>query len=362
MKKILYISLHNLKENKDGVSKKINSQIKALEKNNLIVDYIYRNESGIYLNSVDNIIDNKSIKGRKAINSIYKNANKLSYDYIYIRYEGTTFLKLKALKKWKKNGGKIIIEIPTYPYKGEKRGKKQQVIYFYKEFYNLFLKQSVDYIVTFSDDSKIFGIPCINISNGVDFENTIMITKTNHQTLTFTSVSSCANWHGIDRFLNSLEYYFKYNRNTKKITFNIVGEGSETNELKDIVNKSEYLNDTVVFHGFKSGDELDRIYNKTDICVGCLGNHRKGIYTLQALKNKEYAAKGLPMIFSEDDPGLRHKEYVYRATNDENLIDISDVIRWYGELKTTPKEIRDSINDFSWETQMKKIISKIEEE
>lgn len=361
MKKILYLSLHDLKNSKDGVAKKINSQIKSFEKNSLLVDYVYRDEQAIYINCKENILETNKIKGRKGISSMYNKIQNLNFDYMYIRYEGTTFSKLKSLRKFKKQGKKIVIEIPTYPYKGEKNGIKQQIIYFYKEIYNFFLYKYVDYIVTFSADKEIFGIKCINISNGIDFNTTKLIEKKDHEALVFTSVSICAPWHGVDRFLYSLDCFLEQ-RKDSKIKFNIVGEGVETEKLKQIVSDSKYLANIVVFHGFKSGKELDDIYNQTDIGVGCLGNHRKGIYTIQALKNKEYAAKGIPMIFSEDDPGLRGKDYVYSATHDESLIDISDVIKWYSGLKITPREIRNSVKQFSWDVQMKKVIDKIEEE
>ncbi|MGL5426402.1 MAG: glycosyltransferase, partial [Cetobacterium sp.] len=97
----------------------------------------------------------------------------------------------------------------------------------------------------------------------------------------------------------------------------------------------------------------------TDIAVGCLGNHRKGIYTIQALKNKEYMAKGLPMIFSEDDPGLREKEFVYKATHDEELINIENLIKWYEKLNITPEEIRKHAEEFTWDKQMKKVIDSL---
>ncbi|MGL6115573.1 MAG: hypothetical protein ACRC1R_11205 [Cetobacterium sp.] len=175
----------------------------------------------------------------------------------------------------------------------------------------------------------------------------------------FTSVSNCSFWHGIDRFLFSLIEYSE-NKDKKEIIFNIVGEGNEINKLKKIVSKNEYLLKIVKFHGFKTGDELDEIYNITNICIGSLGRHRSGIKTMRALKNREYCATGLPMIFSEDDPDFRNTSFVYHVNHNEDIIDIKKIIEWYGQMNLSCVEIREYARKFSWDIQMKKILMEIE--
>ena len=105
--------------------------------------------------------------------------------------------------------------------------------------------------------------------------------------------------------------------------------------------------------------ELDDIYNETDIGVGSLGRHRSGLHTMRALKNREYCAKGIPMIFSEDDPDLRDVPFVYHITPDEKLIDIEKLIVWYENINLEPKDIRKYAKEFSWDIQMKKVIDEI---
>lgn len=80
---------------------------------------------------------------------------------------------------------------------------------------------------------------------------------------------------------------------------------------------------------------------------------------MKALKNREYCAKGLPMIFSENDLDFENANFVYKAPADESLIDINDVINWYGNLKVSSHEIREFSKKFSWDIQMKKVIDNI---
>lgn len=363
MKRILYISFHDLLNSKDGVSKKINNQVKSFKKMNLETSVIFRTSDSIYFNSLSEKICERQNTGRRDIHYVYKwlLSSEKFFDYIYIRYEGTNVSKIKYLKKMKLKGSKIVLEIPTYPYKGEYKSWKRKIGYFIKEIINLELKKYVDFIITFSEDNEIMGIPCINISNGIDLNQIRVVNKKekNNNNLVFTSVSTCANWHGIDRFLNSLIQLESIDLKPR-IHFNIVGEGVETERLKEIVNGSSYLKKSVVFCGFKSGKDLDEIYDSTDICVGSLARHRSGVENLKTLKNREYAAKGLPIIYSEIDSDFEGQDFIYKVKPDETLIDLQKIIKWYYSLEIKPQEIREYAKQFSWDIQMKKVINVME--
>lgn len=74
---------------------------------------------------------------------------------------------------------KIILEIPTYPYDGEKinhTGIKKKK-YWIEKKYRKSLYKYVDRVVTFSEDDEIFGIKTIKISNGIDLETISLIKK-----------------------------------------------------------------------------------------------------------------------------------------------------------------------------------------
>lgn len=367
MIKILYLNI--VPVNEKGVIKKINYQIKSLKNNGCSVEMSYILNDSFYLNNV-NIIHYKVgntflSKLKNKIENMflfYKIKKEIFYkniDYVYIRYPKTYLWTLSYYKFLKKINKKIILEVPTYPYDGEI--KKENIFTKMDKKYRSELYKYVDKIVTYSKDKEIFGIPCINISNGIDLNEVKLVNKIerNDDKIIFTIVSNCSFWHGIDRFLYSFLEYKKKNSDNN-IVFNIVGEGSETPKLRKIVKDNPLLKGCVIFHGFKSGKELDEIYNQTDIGIGSLGIHRiKGLKEVQPLKNREYCAKGLPFVISFIDPDFKDKDFVYSVSNDDENFDIEKIIEWYKNLKTTPEKMREYSKKFSWDIQMKKVIDNI---
>ncbi len=89
---------------------------------------------------------------------------------------------MKLLKDLKKNQLKIIIEIPTYPYKFEfiEKAKilfKEKKLVLFAKFLMVILQDSIiknfsvnyiDRIVTYSNDKLIWNTKTINISNAID--------------------------------------------------------------------------------------------------------------------------------------------------------------------------------------------------
>lgn len=344
-----------------GIKNKIIDQIISFNKSNK-VDLIYLKEKKIILYDYETKAEIQigEVKNKfEKMFLFYKKIEKklINYNFIYLRFVFANRNLIHFFERYN-NKSKIYMEIPTYPYKMERKNIniKNQIMNICDFLYKNRLKKYIDKIVTYSDDSTIYGIPCINISNGINLDKYKLINKNiNKKQIIFTSVSNCSFWHGIDRFLYSLIEYGKTEQKIE-ILFNIVGEGKESEKLKKIVLKNEYLKKVVKFLGFQEKENLDNIYNNTDICIGCLGNHRKGIYTIQALKNKEYMAKGIPMVFSEDDPGMRGKKFIYKAKHDESLLNIKEIIEWYKKLEMTPEEIRMGAKEFSWDNQIKKIL------
>lgn len=373
MKKILYFNYVNPLEK--GVRKKIEFQKKSLKKLGCIiseikVDFSENIQNLFYEDEVlfRSLITTgrtfgekikKTLSWKKSCLLSVKKIEKEKIQNIYVRYPGSNKYFIEFLKKIKKLNMKIIIEIPTYPY--DEESKKIHISKILDKIYRKKLYKYTDKIVTYSEDKEIWGIPCINISNGIDLDEVKMIDKKtkDRNKIVFTSVSNCSFWHGIDRLLLSLDKYGELN-DKREIEVNIVGEGYESNKLKEMVFKSEYLSKIVFFQGVKTGQDLDDIYDKTDIGIGSLARHRSGLKTMRALKNREYCAKGLPMIFSEDDPDLRNVPFVYHVSADEKLIDIELIIKWYENMNLKPEEIREYSKQFSWDIQMKKVIDEIE--
>lgn len=88
------------------------------------------------------------------------------------------------------------------------------------------------------------------------------------------------------------------------------------------------------------------VFEQSDMGIGSLARHRSGIDKIKTLKNREYAARGIPFVYSETDDDFEHQPYILKAAPDDSPLDIEKVIRFYQSLKTTPLQIRMSIEQY----------------
>lgn len=354
--KLLYLSTWDFtNEDSDGVCKKIYSQITVFEKNGYKVDFIYIKDGKIFYREEKNlqIIGNVgSIKKTPAYLKMYKYLKNKKYDWVYNRYGMMDTFYYRVLKRLHKNGAKILIEIPTYPYMNEiPHGLLYKIMIKWDEVYSKKLVKYVDRIATYSLDDDIFGIRTIKIKNGIDFSKIRMKErKTDNGAIDLIGVAHLSKWHAFDRVINGLYEYYLKEVNTS-INFHIVGIGDYLAEYENLVQKCG-LEKHVFFYGNKSGEELDAIYDQCDIAVSSLGLHRIGI-TEQAsvLKSREYAAKGMPMIssiiidvFQPDD-----FQYIYYFPQDETPIDMERIIEFYNMLITKKEDSREIIRNYAYE-------------
>jgi hypothetical protein len=212
--------------------------------------------------------------------------------------------------------------------------------------------------VTFSNDKIIFGTPTINLSNGIDFNQIKQKGPVPpfKNVLRLIGVAEIHFWHGFDRVLTGLAQYYR-KPYTRKILFEIVGDGvpEEMVGLKKIV-ATNHLEEYVTFHGVKSGNELDRLFEESHIGIGSLGRHRSCITHIKPLKNREYAARGIPFIYSEIDDDFENMPYIMKAPADETPLDMEKIIEFYDYGKFEPATIRNSIvHTLSWKVQMAKV-------
>lgn len=163
-------------------------------------------------------------------------------------------------------------------------------------------------------------------------------------------------WHGFDRIIEGMHLYLM-NTHIRNIHLSIVGNG-QIDDLKELVNKYK-LNDYVTFTGHLSGSELDKEFDKAHVAIGSLGRHRSGLKSMKSLKNVEYAARGIPFVYSENNSEFDSKPYVLKVPADESPLDISDVITFFENVKITPEEINKTVSDYTWYNQIKKVINNI---
>ena len=367
--KILFLIFHGFDPN-NGISKKISYQLNAFKANGHETHLCYIDETVSKRRVVDNqvIIDyGNGIKGkamkRIEFNSIVNYAIDNKIDFVYIRsnHNANPFT-IHMVKRMKEAGMKVVMEIPTYPYDQEyfNKSMRRQLIQD-KIFRNQFAKL-LDAIVTFAEDDFIFGQRTIKISNGIDFDSVRMKKNSYHPTneLHLIGVAEIHRWHGFDRVLKGLSKYYS-SPHDLKVYFHIVGyffSPIEKDEITSII-KENHLEPYIILYGKKHGEELDEVFDKCDFGIGSLGRHRVGISNIKTLKNREYAARGIPFIYSETDSDFDAMPYVLKMPADESAIDIEKIISFFKQLSISPQQIRDSIEHLSWRNQMKRVIDAV---
>ena len=359
MKKLFFLTnTVDLANPSDGLAKKINAQVKAFEHNGYVTELAGCSNTEYTIHAQKFFLTEEGVfkRTKEILQSVERYlSTQPEYEILYIRKFYFTPYFLSFLKKIRPKFKYIILELPTYPYYGELLTSRAKVGFWIENLLvTKSLRKYIDKIVTFSSDKKIYNIDCIKISNGIDASEQIYFEEPSRDVIHFISVSSISFWHGIDRFILALKNY-----NGTNLHFHIVGgENEVSSSLQNMVD--EYgLKDKVTFHGHKSGDELKAIYAMSHIGVGSLGRHRSNIYYLNSLKNREYIAKGLPVIFSEIDDDLEESAFVYKVPASEDIIDIPEIIQWLGESDFNRQNIVKFSDRFLWKSQIGILLSKL---
>jgi glycosyltransferase involved in cell wall biosynthesis len=369
MMRTLFLIFHGFDPN-NGISQKISYQVNALKACGMEVHLCYMKEDHSKQRLVDETIIAdygngyfSKIKKRIEFSSITKYAINNHINFVYIRsnHNANPFT-IRMVKQMKKAGMKVVMEIPTYPYDSEYHAQGMDKQIFQDKIFRKCLAKKLDAIVTFSDINQIFGKKTIRISNGIDF-NSIRMKSTHNDTsheLNLIGVAEIHPWHGFDRVIKGFaDYYSK--PQTIVVRFHIVGYfffDEDERQYRKMISDN-HLESYVILYGKKHGEELDELFNKCEFGIGSLGRHRVGIQEIKTLKNREYAARGIPFIYSETDSDFDDKPYVLKAAADETPIDIHRIIGFYHQLSVSSQEIRDSIYDLSWENQMKNVIKEV---
>lgn len=377
MSKILLVVYQELQEY-SGISKKIISQYSSLKKMNPSTELcqIYFDSKGYGYCRFEN---NKDIKLGKGILFEIALRSKLHFilekyitenniKSIYIRYElNANPFFVNTLKKLYKKNVKIFLEIPTYPYDGELRQKNilKKIYYLIEKGYRTKMAKYIFRIITFSEDKIIWNVPTIQISNGIDF-NQIKLKKSNKfdinkNKINLISVSMISFWHGLDRIINGIANFNSSNLEYKAY-LNIVGGGDQIiiNQLKNIV-KTNNIEEYIIFWGPMYGIELDNLFDHSDFAIGSLGRHRCNIQDIKPLKNREYAARGIPFGYSENDKDFDNSKFIIKFEATDNPLDIELILDFLLENTYTPEKIRSYIYpQLSWEIQMNKVIKFID--
>lgn len=367
--KILFLIFHGFDPN-NGISKKISYQLEAFKANGHEAHLCYMDESSSKRRIVDETIIADYGNGKKGkilkrteFGSFVDYAIKKQIDFVYIRsnHNANPFT-IRMVKRMKEAGIRAAMEIPTYPYDQEYFNKSMRRQLIQDKLFRYQFANQLDAIVTFTEEDFIFGQKTIKISNGIDFDSVKLKKESSHSSnnLHLIGVAEIHRWHGFDRVIQGMANYYSTSKDIK-VYFHVVGYFFSPVEEEEITKMIEenHLEPYVILYGKKHGEDLDEIFDKCDFGIGSLGRHRVGIDDIKTLKNREYAARGIPFIYSETDTDFDKQPYVLKMPANESPINIEDIIRFHMQLTISPQEIRHSIEHLSWKNQMKRVIDAI---
>ena len=310
----------------------------------------------------------RKIKGFLRHNSFLEYLNEIinlyKIDVLYLRYSHPTRKLMNILdnKKLVK-----ILEYPTYPFEEEYKQTRSKIeLFIFGNNKRKKIENLADLVVAVSAEKNLnVDEKFILINNGIQLEGLNIKKQNKKNYLNLLSIANVAFWHGYDRIIKGLhEYYKTYPE--KEVFYHCVGEGVELTNLKKLT-KELNLEKYVIFHGTKTGEDLDKVVDECDIALGSLGFHRSGLTGGSPLKAREYCARGIPFVIAYDDWDFPETfPFVYRIPKDDSPVDINQVIKWYESLiKEYPNysiEMRKYAEEnLSWDAKMKPVIEKIKE-
>lgn len=376
--RILFLIFHGFSE-VSGISKKIHNQVKGLRENGHDVRLCYYDFSpeGHRCRYVDDTVIQDygtgtlaSVRQRLDYGCIYRYCVDNGIETVYARsFMNATPMLVHLFARLRKAGIKSVTEIPTYPYDGEFVGFpfRERMNLFIDKLFRRQLASKMNAMVTFTDEKHIFGCRAVNISNGINFDD--IPTHNYHNdddAVHIIGVAEVHYWHGYDRLIAGLGEYCSQAANRREVYFHIVGGVGES-EMHGSVHAPGFatliekygIEKYVVFHGQLFGHELDKVFDKCVFAIGSLGRHRSGITNIKTLKNREYAARGIPFAYSECDSDFDGRKYVLKMPADESPISIERILEFIESHKFAPADIRNTVTDLSWKKQMQRVIETI---
>jgi glycosyltransferase involved in cell wall biosynthesis len=348
----------------DGINEKIYKQIESFKQAGIDVE-MRANPRRTLLTLVHNLIPFFS---KQYFNTDVDWQNQ---DFVYIR-KGAVLDRsvLNLVKKVKLLNPKIkiILEMPTYPYIDEFPWFIKWDIWLKEKIATSKLKKYIDCIVTYSDDSEIFGIPCLNISNAYDFKQIPHYSENEEDAIHLIAVASLTFYHGYDRVIEGMKNYYQSGKASQEVKFTLIGDGPVLEGYRKLVEEYQLV-DKISLVGRKKQSELAPYFNQADIGVDSLGRHRSGVVYNSSLKGKEYLAKGLPIVSGvKTDLDDRDFPYYLRVSADDTPLDISEIIKFYYDImkNKTKQDLALEIflygkNNFSFDKTFKSVIDFVRE-
>lgn len=361
MKKIFFWTNYYIEHPEVGTTAKVISEIETLRLLGFEVSYTAYLDNGVAIyNNKDqqvcykrffskNKLYLKAFQKDYLVNIARKYLRNNTFDYCLLRinYIGKNYYNM--LKEMKRKGSFVMMESLSY-FPNMDFGNIHKASYLMignsLKKHEKDLKNVVDLMLTEGELDDFYGIPCIEFGMGVNVEKYKAHQysgKTEELNLLMVGCDSI--YHGTDRIINSLKKYV--DEGGTDIRLHLVGD--ILHKDKKLIEEVD-LGDRIVCYGRLFGDKLDKIFDKCNIALGPLAQHRINKKDT-GLKTKEYFARGIPYLYTGNEVRIE-KEYPYimQIPDNENLIDLKEVVNFYLCLDSNAVEnMREKArNVYSW--------------
>lgn len=362
-KRALYITINDIAAKGDGIVKKINSQILAMERQDYDVDVAYLDKA--YAHFVERGRGRRIAKARRGHLGFVQliellKSSPTTYDVAYIRnpHAGIHPLFLPSLLRLVRARCKqIVMEVPHFPYDNEAATVKVGITTFCHKLIRRVLPRYLDLIVyTGMRVDAIWGVRAQRIYNCPPDDLPMSRSPRNYQAaVKFIGVATLAYWHGYDRLMRGIADYCKQGGGVD-VVFHIVGDTEPTYSALRSLACDLSIEDKVIFHGRLEGDELNAVFDECNVGVDSLGRHRSGSSYNDSIKSKEYCLRGIPFIKSHGDDSLLGCEFVYNVEAAETPVNVAEIIRWLNQKDLAAEDIRKfASRGFRWAAQFEGI-------
>lgn len=357
----LFIANIKLDEN-EGIFKKVYAQAKGLKKavgNGILIT---KSEIGCKIFDLDSgKVDEQSCS---VLSKALELINTCDISKVYIRHMVPSYRLIKLLKVAHKKKCIIYYEIPTYPYYAEqfrtsKRKHRAITKLTLDTIFWPFIYKNIDKLVVIKSNSKVKKYKkMIEITNGALVDNIVTKQYKNELKKCFSmvAVGTLYPYHGYDRVLQGLKLCNE-SINGTIIQFNIVGSSETIDELKKEADNLGLCH--VKFHGVKTTEELNLLYDQFDVGLGCLALHRRNADIDTTIKIIEYYCRGTPVVTSGISPmDQYYKNFTIHVESSEEPIDIEKVYKEFYSIDIDEKKKISSIakEKFSWDNIMMKLV------
>src|SRR5690606_30861224 len=113
-------------------------------------------------------------------------------------------------------------------------------------------------------------------------------------------------------------------------------------------------------YGFRSGKDLDDLFENSHIGVGNLGTFRKNIKYTSPLKSREYCSRGLPFFYTCEDEDFNSFPYVLEVDANDNPINIEQVLDFYysvSQVEDYNVVMRQyALDNLTWGSKMRQLV------